>query len=64
MAKRYEDILEMQFNLAYYNVLTAAEYDTTDVKDLDWLYGRLLKQKKDEAKVARKAITGKDEIEG
>jgi len=31
--------------------LTFSEYDNTYLKELDWMYGRLLKQKNDEKKV-------------
>ena len=62
MARRYESILEVQFNLAYYNVLSASEYDETDLKDIDWLYSRLTKQKQDEAKMTKETLTGKTNV--
>jgi len=61
-ARRYESILEVQFNLAYHNILSASEYDETDLKDIDWLYSRLAKQKQEEAKTAKQAMTGKTEL--
>lgn len=63
MASRLEDILEIQFNLAYYNVLTAKEFEESDRKEIDWLYSRLAKQKKDENKASMKQATGKDIVD-
>ena len=54
--------MEVQFNLAYHNILSASEYDETDLKDIDWLYSRLAKQKQEEAKTAKQAMTGKTEL--
>ena len=54
--------MEAQFNLAYHNILSASEYDETDLKDIDWLYSRLAKQKTEETKTAKQAMTGKTDM--
>jgi hypothetical protein len=48
MAKHLEDILEMQFNLMYYLHISVTDFDNNDSRDNEWLYSRLVKQKKDE----------------
>ena len=53
MAKPLADILEVQFNLQYYLHMTVNDYDDNDVRDNDWLYSRLVQQKKDEIEAAK-----------
>ena len=48
MARHLKDILEMQFNLMYHLHMTKADIENCDLKELDWIYGRLIEQKKKE----------------
>ena len=53
MGKLLPEILEIQFNLLYYLHLSISDFDNTDLKDLDWMYNRLVKQKRDEKENAQ-----------
>jgi hypothetical protein len=59
MAKHLEDILEMQFNLMYYLNITIADFDNNDIRDNEWLYSRLAKQKKDEQEAMKDKKNGR-----
>ena len=48
MGRTLQEILEMQFRLQYYLHMSISDFNNTDLRDLDWLHDRLLKQKKDE----------------
>jgi hypothetical protein len=48
MGRRLKDILEMQFNLMYHLHMSKSDIEDADVKELDWIYGRLVEQKKKE----------------
>lgn len=63
MAKPLQSILEQEFNLAYYLHLSIKDIEDMDLKEIEWLYGRLVKQKKDEFRMRYKEVTGKDYIE-
>ena len=38
----------MQFNLVYYSSMTIADYNEMDLRDIEWMDSRLIKQLKDE----------------
>ena len=48
----------MQFSLAYSGVLTKAEFEDTELKEVEWLFGRLVRLKQDERENAKKAVRG------
>jgi hypothetical protein len=48
MGLNLKDILEMQFDLQYYLHMSIADFDNNDMKDNEWLHGRLCNQKQEE----------------
>jgi len=59
MGRPLVDILEMQFSLAYSGVLSKSEFEETDLKEAEWMFGRLIKLKQDERENMKKANLGK-----
>lgn len=49
------DILEMEFQLTYRTGLSAADLSEMAWSDIDWKYGRLIKQLRDEQKARKEA---------
>jgi len=49
----------MQFSLAYSGVLSKSEFEETDLKEAEWMFGRLIKLKQDERENMKKANLGK-----
>ena len=43
--------------------MTMRDIETTDVRELDWLYSRLVKQKKDEIRLKEEQLTGRKRID-
>lgn len=58
MGKDLTSILEMQFDLMYYLNMSISDFDSQDTADLNWLHGRLVKQKKDEIEAKKKVANG------
>jgi len=56
MGRDLTSILEMQFNLMYYLRMSISDFDNQDVSDLEWLYSRLIKQKKNEIEEKKKVL--------
>ena len=52
MGMSLEEILEREFNLSYYLNLSR-DCDEIDTIELKWLYGRLIKQKREEKEAAQ-----------
>jgi hypothetical protein len=48
----------MQYRLATSGALTATEFENTDLKEIEWFYGRLAKQRQDEHEQMMKTIHG------
>lgn len=48
MVRPLKEILEVQFNLLYYLHMGVKDFEESDLREIDWLYGRLVKQKQDE----------------
>lgn len=46
--------MEKRFNLIYYTNVTFVDLDNLELKLLNWLYGRLIKKKREEADVISK----------
>ena len=44
--------------------MTLSDIEETDIKELEWLHGRLVEQVRQENKARREAATGKKEIDG
>ena len=63
MGRRLEDILEMQFRLSYYKIMSISEHEELDLKEIDWFYGRLIKQTKDEHQDMMRSLHGKSYTE-
>ena len=63
MGRPLTDILEMQFSLGYSGVLSKSEFEETDLKEIEWTFGRLVKLKQDERENAKKAQLGKSYTE-
>ena len=42
--------MEQKFNLMYYTSMTSSDFDNMDIRKIDWLHSRLIKQKQDEDK--------------
>ena len=38
----------MEFRLLYNTSMTIADFDEADIREIDWLHGRLVQQKRDE----------------
>jgi len=53
----------VQFRLAKESILTATEFENTDLKEIEWLYSRLIRYKQDEHEQIMKAMHGKDYTE-
>ena len=47
MGRPLQDLLEMEFKLMYY--LHIQDFAERDVSEIEWLYGRLIKQQRIEA---------------
>lgn len=45
----FEYILDRKFNLQYYLNLSFADHDNTQLKELKWMYGKLIKKIKEES---------------
>lgn len=60
MAKPLRDILERQFSLSYHGVMSHEEYAVTDLKKIEWMYGRLIQQKRDEDEARKRIPKGKN----
>ena len=54
MGRPLVDLLEMQFNLMYYLHMPISDFDNNDMRDNEWLYSRLVKQRKDEEETKKK----------
>jgi len=50
MVSPLQEILETQFRLLYYLKMSVSDFDNMDIRDIDWMYSRLNKQKEDEKK--------------
>jgi len=48
----------MQFRLSMDGILSATEFENTDLKEIEWLYGRLQKHKQMERESIKKAMHG------
>jgi hypothetical protein len=46
--------MEMQFTLALGGVLSKSEFEETDLKEVEWMYGRFVKLKQDELEKHKK----------
>ena len=46
----------------YHLRLSRADIHETDLKELDWLHGRLAQQKTDEAEAFTEAVTGRKRV--
>ena len=44
------NLMEQKFNLMYYTSMTSSDFDNMDIRKIDWLHSRLIKQKRDEDK--------------
>ena len=60
MGRALEDILEMQFRLAYHKIMSPSEFEAMHLTELEWMYGRLQRQKQDEHEVQMKQMMGND----
>jgi len=47
-------IYEKKFNLKYHLGLAFSDYENTYLKELDWMFGRLVKQRNEENKAKGK----------
>lgn len=48
MVTPLQEILEKQFRMQYWLHLSIQDYSETELKELNWLYARLIKQLNDE----------------
>ena len=48
----------MKFSLVYNTSMTLKDCNSTDLKEIEWMYGRLVRQRKDERKVVQKESRG------
>ena len=53
MAPPLQEILEKNFNMMYYLHQPMSEVESWYLKEADWLYGRLVQQRRDEEKIIR-----------
>jgi len=50
LANNLKYIYERKFDLKYYLNVSFSDYDNTYLRELDWMYGKLIQTKKDENK--------------
>ena len=50
MGKNLQEILEQQFNFLNYLKLSLDDYNNMNLKELNWMYARLIKDLKDKEK--------------
>jgi hypothetical protein len=58
--KDLASLYEREFKLVYYTSLTSNDCSRMTIKKLDWMYGRLIKQKQDEREAANKTTKERD----
>ena len=54
MVKPLQEILETQFNLQYHLKVSVQDFENMDLKEIEWIYGRLIKEKRDENEAKKK----------
>ena len=55
MVSPLQEILETQFNLLYHLKMSIHDFNTMDIRDIDWMYSRLIKQINDENEARKKS---------
>ena len=55
LARPLKQVYERKFALVYYMGISLIDYDEANLFELDWLYGRLVKEKEQERKNAERA---------